>query len=86
MPEIIYNRATSIYILTVTTKSKETTLCRLIQNCPVELTGSGGATDYVFIRFRAAGDVAARDIAQAAAGDRAYRLFTGYGVNQREVA
>lgn len=80
-------RKTSAYLIRVETTDPKPVLERMIERCPVDVEQTAHLPGTAGLRFRCkTDDNTALNIALEIAEGRTFRLYTGYGVNQREIA
>jgi len=80
-------RRTSTYLVQIQTADPSTLVSEMVERCPAEVNGSGVNGIMAQVRFRCkTDDPTALHIALQIADGRQFRLTTGYGINEREVA
>jgi hypothetical protein len=80
-------RKTSAYLIRIQTTDPRGLLEKMIEQCPVDVEQTAHVPGTAGLRFRCpSDDNQALNIALQIAGGRTFSLYTGYGVNQREIA
>lgn len=84
----MFTRKTSAYLILITTQGDPHALLdEMVARCPKDVEQTAKYTGMAGLRFRCeTDDHAALNVALEIAAGREFRLFTGYGTHQREIA